>query len=111
MTMKSCSELSLPQPAKPGTTRIGVFETSAKQKDNTWTKPDGSTVDYFFFTQFDGGIGFHSVLFGKHKFVDEGNRLFAERKPSSMGCVRLMKEDAEWIYKLPLGLKIEVVEF
>ena len=94
---------------KPGSTPLGKFTTYAHKEKDIWLEKDGTEVSYFYITRFKNGISFHSMLEGDSSLVREGRDLFRLRKPSSMGCVRLSKSDAKWIYNLPLGMDVEVV--
>ncbi len=94
---------------KPGSTPPGKFKTSQREEKVSWVEKDGTEIKFYYVTRFNAHISFHSMLEGKHPFVDEGKKLFSERKPSSMGCVRLKKEDAKWVYSLPLGATVEVM--
>lgn len=93
----------------PGTTLSGKFKTYLRQEKEIWKESDGSEISYYYVTRINDKNAFHSMIEGNHPLVEEGKKLFAERKPSSMGCIRLRKEDAEWIYRLPLGISVEVV--
>ena len=81
---------------------------SRKEKDG-WVENDGTQINYYYITRFNDANAFHSIPEGHHRLVDEGQKLFSERKPSSMGCIRLKKEDAKWIYDLPLKTSVEVI--
>jgi len=94
---------------KPGSTPTGKFKTYAQKEKDIWVEKDGTEISYYYITKFNNSVAFHSLLEGNHSFVDEGNKLFSDRKTSSMGCVRLKKEDAKWIYSLPLGASVEVI--
>ena len=87
--------------AHGGPNNIDEVESSYVTEDNT-------QIDYYFISKFSGERGFHSKLFGNHALVDEGNKLFKERKPSSHGCVRLEFDDAKWLYSLPLGTPVHI---
>jgi hypothetical protein len=93
----------------PGTTIPGKFKTYLQKEKDVWKEADGSEVNYYYITSINEKNAFHSMIEGNHPLVEEGKKLFAERKPSSMGCIRLRKEDAEWIYHLPLGVSVEVI--
>lgn len=94
---------------KPGSTLLGNFITNSKKQQDVWVEQDGTEIKYYFITRFNDKNAFHSMIEGKHPLVAKGEKLFAERKPSSMGCIRLKKEDAEWVYNLPLGAHVEVL--
>lgn len=94
----------------PGSTPTGKFSTYAHKDKKSWLHPDGSKISYWYITNFHGDIGFHSMLEGDHDIVVRGQELFAQRQPSSHGCIRLRKEDALWIYKLPLGVAVEIID-
>jgi lipoprotein-anchoring transpeptidase ErfK/SrfK len=94
----------------PGSTPAGKFQTYAQKDQDVWVENDGTELKYYYITKFNGNVAFHSLVEGNHPFVEEGKKLFSERKPSSMGCVRVTKEDAKWIYNLPLGATVEVLE-
>ena len=97
---------------KPGSTPTGKFKTYLREKKNSWVEPDGTELFYHYITRISdkNGVAFHSMLEGDHSFVDEGKKLFEARKPSSIGCIRLKKEDAKWIYDLPLGVAVEIID-
>lgn len=95
---------------KPGSTAVGKFKTHSRNEVSSWVEDNGERVSYYYTTKFNGHTGFHSMIEGKHPLVLEGRRLFNDRKPSGMGCVRLKKEGAKWIYDLPLGILVEVME-
>lgn len=87
----------------------GSFETYEKVENSQWTEPDGNVISFYYFTRFNGGLGFHSKIVGNSPFVEEGERKFENREPSSMGCVRLLLSDAKWLYdEIGLGAKVEV---
>jgi len=87
--------------AHGGPNNIDEVESSYVTEDNT-------QIDYYFISKFSGERGFHSKLFGDHPTVEEGEKLFEERKPSSHGCVRLEFDDAKWLYSLPLGTPVHI---
>lgn len=95
---------------KKGDTPKGIFKTYAKKDKGIWKGKDGDAITYYFITKFHNDVGFHSQIEGEHKLVKIGHALFAARKPSSKGCVRLKKEDAKWVYDQPLGSIVEVVD-
>ncbi len=95
---------------KPGGTPTGKFKTYMHQEKESWREEGGTEISYYYITRFNKNFGFHSMIEGDHPLVEEGKKLFEERKPSSMGCVRLKKEDAKWIYDLPLGAKVKISE-
>lgn len=94
---------------KPGTTVPGKFKTYLQKEKDVWKETNGSEINYYYITRINENNSFHSMIEGNHPLVEEGNKLFAERKPSSMGCIRLRKQDAEWIYRLPLGVSVEII--
>ncbi len=93
----------------PGTTLPGKFKTYDQKEKDVWKEADGSEINYYYITRINEKNAFHSMIEGNHPLVEEGKKLFAERKPSSMGCIRLRKIDAEWLYRLPLGIPVEVI--
>jgi len=98
---------------KPGLTKPGKFAISFRKPKSTWIeKHDGTEeeISYYYITVFNDPNAFHSMIEGNHPLVDEGKKLFSERKPSSLGCIRLRKEDAKWIYNLPIGTPVEVID-
>ena len=95
---------------KAGSTPSGSFKTYFKKEKDTWVEDDGTEINYYYSIKFNKNIAFHSQIEGDHPLVKEGEKLFLDRKPSSMGCVRLEKEDAKWIYDLPLGMDVEVID-
>ena len=96
---------------KPGSTLLGKFKTYFRKEKDIWIEKDGTEINYYYVTKFNDSNAFHSMIEGDHPLVEEGKKLFAERKPSSMGCIRLSKEDAKWIYNLPLETPVEVLDF
>lgn len=95
---------------KPGTTIPGKFKTYARQEKDVWVEKDGKEINYYYITRFNDKNAFHSMIEGNHPLVEEGKKLFAGRKPSSMGCIRLRKKDAKWVYNLPLDTTVEVID-
>lgn len=95
---------------KAGSTPSGKFKTHSKKPQDVWVEEDGTEINYYYLTKFNNNVAFHSQIEGDHPLVREGEELFIARKPSSLGCVRLTKEDAQWIYGLPLGVDVEVIE-
>lgn len=91
-----------------GTTPVGTFKPYLKKEEASWVGRE--SIKYYYITKFNNDIAFHSLIEGDHPFVVDGKRLFEARQPSSMGCVRVKKEDAEWIYRLPLGMSVEIIE-
>jgi lipoprotein-anchoring transpeptidase ErfK/SrfK len=86
----------------------GSFKTYEKVPNGSIEK-DGKKITYYFISNFNGNIGFHSQITGDHPTVQEGERRFQDRKPSSRGCVRLLISDAEWIYEnIGLGASVEI---
>lgn len=95
---------------KTGSTLKGKFKTYTRKESDIWIETDGSEIKYYYITRFNDKNAFHSMIEGEHPLVKEGKKLFAERKPSSMGCIRLRKEDAKWIYNLPLDTPVEIFD-
>ncbi len=95
---------------KPGSTPVGKFYTNYKKEKDKWIEEDGSEISYYYITRFNKYISFHSLLEGEHFLVDSGNNLYMNGKSSSMGCIRVSKDDAKWIYNLSLGVSVEVVD-
>jgi lipoprotein-anchoring transpeptidase ErfK/SrfK len=95
---------------KPGSTPTGRFKTYSKKEKGIWVEQDGTQIMYYYITKFNGDISFHSLIEGNHAFVEEGKKRYEARKPSSMGCIRLQKEDARWIYDLPLEMAVEIID-
>lgn len=95
---------------KPGSTPPGKFKTYFRKEQDVWIEKDGTEIYYYYITRFNDNVAFHSMIEGDHHLVDEGKKLFSQRKTSSMGCVRLIKEDSKWIYDLPLGASVEVLD-
>ena len=95
---------------KHGSTPLGKFYTNYKKEKDKWIEKDGSEIQYYYITRFNKYISFHSLLEGDHFLVDLGNSLYKEGKPSSMGCIRVSKDDAKWIYNLPLGAFVEITD-
>ncbi|MCH1430874.1 MAG: L,D-transpeptidase family protein [Chlamydiales bacterium] len=84
----------------------GVFQVFKKEDSDSFQEGD-LDVSFFYITRFNGHIAFHSMLVGEHPFVREGIEKFEAKEPSSMGCVRLLSEDAKWMYEsLPLGSNV-----
>ena len=94
---------------KTSSTPTGTFKTYAK-KERDGKTIEGLEVFYFYKTRFHKKATFHGPLEGEHPIVKEREELFRARKPSSGGCVILRPEDAKWIYRLPLGLSVEVID-
>ena len=94
---------------KPGSTPTGAFRTF-QRKEKSERVRNGTKICYYYITKINNNFSFHSLIEGNHFLVDEGKRLYKARKPSSNGCIRLKKEDAKWIYDLPLGIAVEVID-
>lgn len=96
--------------AKDGqSTPVGEYKTYENIAADS-VKIDGEKIDFYYLTRFKGHLGFHSKIHGNHPLVAEGEELFREGRPSSMGCIRLEDDDAKWIYSLPLGIKVHIRE-
>lgn len=95
---------------KLNSTPVGKFYTNYKKEKDKWIEENGSEISYYYITRFNKYISFHSLLEGDHFLVKLGNNLYNSGKPSSMGCVRVSKDDAKWIYKLPLGSSVEIID-
>lgn len=84
----------------------GTFQVFEKEESDSFQEGD-SDISFFYITRFNGHIAFHSMLVGDHSFVQEGIEKFEAKEPSSMGCVRLLSEDAKWMYEsLPIGSNV-----
>ncbi len=89
-------------------TPAGSFKTYEKIED-CQAEINGTTISYFYMTKFNGGIGLHSKIFGDSPLVEEWDKKFENREPSSGGCVRLLLSDAKWLYEtIGVGAKVEV---
>lgn len=89
-------------------TPTGSFKIYEKVA-NAAIETDGKKITFYSISKFNGGIGFHSQIFGDHPSVQKGIQRFEERQPSSHGCVRLILSDAQWIYQnIGLGALVEV---
>jgi lipoprotein-anchoring transpeptidase ErfK/SrfK len=89
-------------------TAKGIFHIYQKQPSDEFVEGEAK-ISYYFLSQFNGHTAFHSMLYGDHPFVEEGEKRFEQGLPSSMGCVRLLLADAQWIYdNIDFGTVVEV---
>jgi len=95
---------------KPGSTPVGKFITYSRKEINEWVEDEGTEIKYYYATKFNNNIYFHSLVEGNHILVDQWIRLYETGKPSSMGCVRISKEDAKWHDGLPQGIEVEITQ-
>lgn len=93
----------------PGTTLSGKFKTYLRKEKEVWNESNGNEISAYYITRINDKNVFQSMMEGNHPKVEEEKKLFAERKPSSTGYICLRKEDAAWIYQLPLGVSVEVI--
>ena len=56
-------------------TPTGSFETYEKLASNE-IELDGKKISYYFLSNFNGHIGFHSKIFGEHPMEEEGGEGF-----------------------------------
>ena len=62
----------------------------------------------YYWTQFDGDFLFHSVPFDKNRQMEPAEAAKIGT-PVSHGCVRLLLEDAKWIYdNIPIGTVVTI---
>jgi len=84
-------------------TVLGEYTTSF----SGYTFGDGESYSCYYFTSFYGPYYMHSTLYQAYSWTDNDPRLGLNL---SHGCVRLLTDNAKWIYyNIPYGTKVVVV--